>query len=341
MQTNKTYTAADFQRYHSGTMPADEMHALEKASLDDPFLADALEGYTNTTNFDNDIEELKKRLDQKRNTKKVFTITSFTLNRWWRIAALFIIVGFIFYTLNYKNKDRSVAINEIQKLPKNADSFSKQNNKATKDTDNAKMETTILSNDANTARQDSTAFQTQQGRIFEKKMKQNKEAVISNSPPQPQNDFAYNNVAKADKKVSSNKPSAEIQLDSSRFASPQIKSKPLDEVVVTGYGTERKKDITGSVSSMATKEINQSTDNNAAFHQYLKDSTHTVFDHDNKQLSGEVMLSFKVSRKGHPQDISVVQSTCTPCEAEAIHLLKNGPAWKKTSSRLRSVLIKF
>ena len=43
------YTSEDFKRYYSGTMTAAERHALEKAALDDPFLADALEGYKFST----------------------------------------------------------------------------------------------------------------------------------------------------------------------------------------------------------------------------------------------------------------------------------------------------
>ncbi len=64
-EKNKIYKATDFARYHSGTMPADEMHAIEKAALEDPFLADALEGYPNTINFESDILDLKARLKEK------------------------------------------------------------------------------------------------------------------------------------------------------------------------------------------------------------------------------------------------------------------------------------
>ena len=39
------YSAADIQRYVQGKLSAAEMHAMEKAALDDPFLADAMEGY--------------------------------------------------------------------------------------------------------------------------------------------------------------------------------------------------------------------------------------------------------------------------------------------------------
>ena len=39
-----TYSATDIQKYLKGELSAREMHELEKAALEDPFLADALEG---------------------------------------------------------------------------------------------------------------------------------------------------------------------------------------------------------------------------------------------------------------------------------------------------------
>lgn len=41
----REYTASDIQRYWSGAMSSAERHAMEKAALSDPFLADAMEGF--------------------------------------------------------------------------------------------------------------------------------------------------------------------------------------------------------------------------------------------------------------------------------------------------------
>lgn len=43
--TRPIYVADDFIRYHKGEMTTAEMHQLEKAALDDPFISDALDGY--------------------------------------------------------------------------------------------------------------------------------------------------------------------------------------------------------------------------------------------------------------------------------------------------------
>lgn len=95
--TNITnFTAADIEKYHKGLLSSKEMHDLEKAALDDPFLADALEGYAVTgKNTQADIVELKSRLAQKVEGAKVIPLSAGKSKPipWLRIAALVIIVG--------------------------------------------------------------------------------------------------------------------------------------------------------------------------------------------------------------------------------------------------------
>src|SRR5579859_7631952 len=67
---NNTWSDADIQRYLKGELSAREMHELERAALDDPFLSDALEGLagpnpgirTGDLPVETDLAELKTRL---------------------------------------------------------------------------------------------------------------------------------------------------------------------------------------------------------------------------------------------------------------------------------------
>jgi len=91
----KNYSAVDIEKYHQGLLSPKEMNELEKAALEDSFLADALEGYALPgVNITTDINELKQRLAQKTESGKVVGISE---NRkklsWLRIAALILIVG--------------------------------------------------------------------------------------------------------------------------------------------------------------------------------------------------------------------------------------------------------
>ena len=61
----------DIKRYYNGEMTREEEYALERRALNDPFLAEALEGASmiSSQEFSADVSELKKRIDQKTKRK--------------------------------------------------------------------------------------------------------------------------------------------------------------------------------------------------------------------------------------------------------------------------------
>jgi len=122
----KTFTAADIERYHNGQLSAKEMHAMEKAALDDPFLADAMEGYAvSGVNVSADIAELKKRLAGKKEETKVIPIygaggSSFP---WLRAAVAIVLIagaGLLSYQFLFRSDS-----NEIAQVPSKKDSPAK------------------------------------------------------------------------------------------------------------------------------------------------------------------------------------------------------------------------
>jgi hypothetical protein len=86
------YSTSDIQKYLNGQLSAREMHELEKAALEDPFLADALEGMEiqqslpEPTDFHQDLEELKERLDRRINQKDSTKFIP-VARSWGKIAA--------------------------------------------------------------------------------------------------------------------------------------------------------------------------------------------------------------------------------------------------------------
>ena len=95
----RKYTAVDIEKYHKGLLSPKEMHELEKAALDDPFLADALEGYgADSVNISKDLPELEKRLEEKISGAKVIGMTSHRNSfKWWKVAAAIVIIGGVGY----------------------------------------------------------------------------------------------------------------------------------------------------------------------------------------------------------------------------------------------------
>ncbi len=106
----KVYTAADIEKYHKGQLSATERHELEKAALDDPFLADALEGYSIPgINIPEDLAELKQRLTEKTEKARVIPIhTPIERSKfpWLRVAIAVILIagaGVLAYEFLYKS----------------------------------------------------------------------------------------------------------------------------------------------------------------------------------------------------------------------------------------------
>lgn len=142
----KRFTATDIEKYHKGQLSAKEMHALEKAALDDPFLADALEGYAlSGVNVNADITELKNRLVKRteEENKVVPIVAGKKLSfSWWKGAAMIVLIagaGLIVYELGFTNKKNDIA----QTIAKEADKA------ATKDTGKA-TSPALLNADTNT-----------------------------------------------------------------------------------------------------------------------------------------------------------------------------------------------
>ena len=118
------YTAADIEKYHKGLLSAKEMHALEKAALEDPFLSDALEGYaTASVNMNEDIAELKNRLANRTEENKLVSVIAQRKSsfEWWKIAAMILLVagaGLIIYQFSFNNKSTDIAHNSPVKADK-------------------------------------------------------------------------------------------------------------------------------------------------------------------------------------------------------------------------------
>ena len=117
------YSAADIEKYWKGQLSAAEQHAMEKAAMDDPMLADAMDGYeagaTSTVPLiTSDIEDLQKRLANRVDTKKKNNVMAFS---WWKIAAMLAVVlgaAWLFKaTNNTSTKQETVTLSKDPAAP--------------------------------------------------------------------------------------------------------------------------------------------------------------------------------------------------------------------------------
>ncbi len=149
------YSAADIQRYLQGSMSAKEMHEMERAALQDPFLADAIEGFNNAPfeQSNKHLNEITALLQTNKEDAKVVVMSTKNF-QWWRVAAMVILLagagttGWYIFSLSSDEHHKNIAQVNVAKEQK-ADTIVQP---ATVDTNTVIAETlTAKANKDNTA----------------------------------------------------------------------------------------------------------------------------------------------------------------------------------------------
>lgn len=418
MAETRTYTYEEIQRYLQHKMDAKEMHAFERAMMDDPFLADAIEGYrkSNDVIATSHLNKIDRQLSANKQPAKVVPLPLHK-TAWWKVAAIvFIIVsgGALSYMLfnnpvTDKNTTPQIARTESKEIPVAKDSI--------RPAENAIQTQKPLSNESLTFREKTAPVigkepraipgaahttQTKQDTsqiAMADKIKDERETYVRASPapvtmaqqsdeagrlkrmsasvtqnefkgkvidtsgkPLPFASVVINNSNSGTNTDSSGNfilkaPDSVLQVNVSSVgfakATAKIKSddlanriilkedrSSLNEVVV-GYGTTRKKNLTGSVTKIENKEQSAGEPKGGwkNFDAYLKreiqnfkDSTHAAY---NKPVS----LEFSVDEEGHPKDIQIQEDADKAVADKAIQILKNGPRWKRNKNQSKVKVI--
>lgn len=99
--THINYSFEDIQRYLNGAMTAAEMHDVEKAALQDPFLADAIEGFNEAdlTVARQHLNEINASLIKEKKKSKIVAFNKRA--QWLNIAAVIILLAGIAVVLSY------------------------------------------------------------------------------------------------------------------------------------------------------------------------------------------------------------------------------------------------
>jgi hypothetical protein len=118
---NIKYTAEDIRNYLTGQLSHQEMQALEKAALEDPFLADAIEGYEENMHhplsFESDLQMLNTRLRDRLSQQSKKSRLILWGSSWKVAASLLLVIGSSVFLLTvlYKKDTRNIAADTIRK----------------------------------------------------------------------------------------------------------------------------------------------------------------------------------------------------------------------------------
>lgn len=135
---NSRYTAENIEQYFSGKLLPQQMYAMEKAALDDPFLAEAMEGYEKMKkeSWEKELNELREKFATKGNISKIAAIKQ--PFKWWKAAAAILIIGsgirlVYLYNNSLSTNNKTINIASVKKdsadtpvVTINADSFVKE-----------------------------------------------------------------------------------------------------------------------------------------------------------------------------------------------------------------------
>ena len=137
-----TYTATDIANYLSGKLSAQEMHAIEKQALQDPFLADAIEGFAdaNSTTTTQHLANIHKAFAHKKTNETTENLSVQSSNKknnnriWISVAAC---IGIIITSIAiFYNTKTTKYTNEIANIATITDNASKSKSATKEDNSN-------------------------------------------------------------------------------------------------------------------------------------------------------------------------------------------------------------
>jgi len=110
----------------------------------------------------------------------------------------------------------------------------------------------------------------------------------------------------------------------------------LSEVVVVGYATQAKQDLTGAISTISSKDLKTPIDfippkpmsGQAKFNDYIKENLRYPASGLASGLKGSVRIQFTITATGSMTNIQVIRSLGEDFDNEALRLIKDGPKWE-------------
>lgn len=437
MNTNKydskQWNVSDFERYYAGKMPAEEMHALEKATLEDPFLDDALEGYAIASQPVKDLRLLKQRLHEKDHKKaRIIWYHRKAVQQLLRVAAVLILLGSLAWWLFPGNEERTAVELAVNKKPnaqlpsgtlppapvppaqQNGNTPAQQHDETTVQPAESTQEKAITSakkdlpaateqmqaqmheqsaaNDEDFARtqnvskpvakaavprlQEKDAAVTLQGKVAGVQVQADKAkqqhvvkgrvvdasgnavpyAVVSvpssnnNAAADANGQFQLNNLPANNVTVNVNAVGYEAKNAAVNTGTAdnkivlQQKEESLSEVVVVGYGTQRKR-VTAATTAATPVVV---AGRRLQLTNAVPDDGWEAFERNVNELikkqprfdtTGNVVVRFDLNQAGKATNISVQQSLCAACDAEAANMLQQFPSLKKIKKNKKATAI--
>ncbi len=323
------------KQYLNGSLDTATMHAIEKEALEDPFLADALDGLsTDDVHLDESIANLQYRLSQRISTKKSRFLPVFDTQRYMVAATLLITIGaagIYFYFYRYQQTTEKTV--EVALMPRPQPELKPAQPSP------VKVKLQPQESLANTTQK--RPLKTNISKDFNLDKEKENVAVLRNNksiasdvqlrklPQQaPMAEVTTTSIPANDEiliKQSSIAEAKDVSAKLSKKVAEQSKEESADNV---DPSEEKTASTNNAIIANADFLISKNTaskpvDGLANYNKYLKLNTPKI---DGK--SAIVVLSFTINALNNLGDFKIVNSSDKSFNDAAINLVKNGPAWQ-------------
>ncbi|WP_256010973.1 energy transducer TonB [Desertivirga xinjiangensis] len=315
VEANKI-TYKEIEQYLKGTLDASAMHELERRALDDPFLADALEGYSHTDHDDAHLSILQKQLYERiaiqQEKKNIFNFT------WQRlsiaaVASLMFISASILFWMKGSQQEPGLALKEKNVDVVLPDSDTRQE---------------LTSKEREELSKPGTQITTARPVFRQTPAKTPKAGPLENEPvlaslKKEERSVTLNEVIVVDNNVQADSKPNVSAAASDTMVVPQVIAGRTSGVVIRGRSNlpnESKQANPSFVQADSEPVIGW-----RKYQRYLRNNRSNP---EALIQDTNIIISFTVNRDGRPENFKVVKGLSDAFNNEAIRLVKEGPNWK-------------
>ncbi|HLT73950.1 MAG TPA: TonB family protein [Ohtaekwangia sp.] len=360
----------DIERYWKGELSPAEMHALERRALDDPFLADALEGaqQVDPEEFSRDIEALQDELKHRTSGKKERTLWVWSL----RIAAGVAILALgTFLVFKMPSEKQDIAMNtttneaeESNPQPTQTDSILMSTEDEVRELEAEK--TTGVMRSRKAPRRIPPAAEEPELDV-ELEIPPLEMPAVARQPVMPERPATILEGVVVDSEDGRGLPGVNVTIKGTNTGTItneegkyQLRLDTISSALVFSYVGFETKEIMPSghkvdvaldpdvseLSEIVVVGYGEARDPNIieptsieiaapeggkkAFKQYLEQNLHYPEQALNNKIEGKVTVQFTLDSNGAITDFKVLKGLGYGCEDEVIRLIKSGPKWNPT-----------
>jgi len=277
-KNNESYNAAMIEKYLQGKLSPDEMHAIEKAALDDPFLADAIEGLSLSLQsggrnaMANDMADLRQRLNQRVANDKNKIIPIFSIRYWWQVAAVVFVLAlsgtFTYYIIRgNETEKKSIAQTKEKAIESKIDSVPT----AVPGAASPKSDTEVLAPGNPKISEPSRSAEVRKKNTGLKTIDKDEHISDSGAVASVEDQSSYK------RKEPASVPEKETPLKAAAIArSDDFEQPPKQNSFIGKVTDQHNKPIAAASVELKDKKIAAITDNNGNFKLNIKDTDSTV-----------------------------------------------------------------